>query len=262
MTACWPAAMPPLVLCWKPGSRRCPARGEGLRLRHHELRRRQDRPPDRKACPGQARRGGGQARTRPSGPCPGRRRPAASWAQSWLWPARSGENDHVLVLSAKKGCWLRTVPAADNAALWLLDMIRRPPPVCRRQRERASSPPDRPRPEPRRNPAAGRGQAPDTKEEASSPRPAGGALAAGAGGSGLWVGSHRRRPCRPSGAAEGPAPARVDHPLAGPRAEARCKTDIKHKEAASRRRVGRRPRFYSTKPRRKREIPSAAGRLC
>ena len=29
------------------------------------------------------------------------------------------------VLSAKKGCWLRTVPAADNAALWLLDMIRR-----------------------------------------------------------------------------------------------------------------------------------------
>ena len=35
------------------------------------------------------------------------------------------ESDHVLVLSAKKGCWLRTVPAADNAALWLLDMIRR-----------------------------------------------------------------------------------------------------------------------------------------
>ena len=35
------------------------------------------------------------------------------------------ESDHVLVLSAKKGCWLRTVPAADNSALWLLDMIRR-----------------------------------------------------------------------------------------------------------------------------------------
>ena len=35
------------------------------------------------------------------------------------------ESDHVLVLSAKKGCWLRTVSAADNAALWLLDMIRR-----------------------------------------------------------------------------------------------------------------------------------------
>jgi len=35
------------------------------------------------------------------------------------------ESDHVLVLSAKKGCWLRTVPAADNAALWLLDMVRR-----------------------------------------------------------------------------------------------------------------------------------------
>ena len=35
------------------------------------------------------------------------------------------ESDHVLVLSAKKGCWLRTVPSSDNAALWLLDMIRR-----------------------------------------------------------------------------------------------------------------------------------------
>ena len=34
-------------------------------------------------------------------------------------------SEKVLVLSSKKGCWLRTVPAADNAALWLLDMIRR-----------------------------------------------------------------------------------------------------------------------------------------
>ena len=25
----------------------------------------------------------------------------------------------------KKGCWLRTVPAADNPGLWLLDMVRR-----------------------------------------------------------------------------------------------------------------------------------------
>ena len=33
--------------------------------------------------------------------------------------------DHVLVLSSRKGCWLRTVPASDNPALWLLDMIRR-----------------------------------------------------------------------------------------------------------------------------------------
>lgn len=31
----------------------------------------------------------------------------------------------VLVLSCKKGCWLRTVPLADRPALWLLDMIRR-----------------------------------------------------------------------------------------------------------------------------------------
>lgn len=35
------------------------------------------------------------------------------------------ETDCVLVLSSKKGCWLRTVPLADRPALWLLDMIRR-----------------------------------------------------------------------------------------------------------------------------------------
>lgn len=35
------------------------------------------------------------------------------------------ETDCVLILSCKKGCWLRTVPLADKPALWLLDMIRR-----------------------------------------------------------------------------------------------------------------------------------------
>ncbi len=35
------------------------------------------------------------------------------------------EQDHVLVLSSKKGCWLRTVSNEDNPGLWLLDMIRR-----------------------------------------------------------------------------------------------------------------------------------------
>ena len=34
-------------------------------------------------------------------------------------------SEKVLVLSSKKGCWLRTVPSSDNAALWLLDMTRR-----------------------------------------------------------------------------------------------------------------------------------------
>ena len=34
-------------------------------------------------------------------------------------------SEKVLVLSSKKGCWLRTVLSSDNAALWLLDMIRR-----------------------------------------------------------------------------------------------------------------------------------------
>ena len=35
------------------------------------------------------------------------------------------ENDCVLVLSCKKGCFLRTIPLEENPALWLLDMIRR-----------------------------------------------------------------------------------------------------------------------------------------
>ena len=35
------------------------------------------------------------------------------------------ENDCVLVLSCRKGCFLRTVPAEENPALWLLDIIRR-----------------------------------------------------------------------------------------------------------------------------------------
>ena len=35
------------------------------------------------------------------------------------------ENDCVLILSDKKGCWLRTVALEDRPALWLLDMIRR-----------------------------------------------------------------------------------------------------------------------------------------
>ena len=35
------------------------------------------------------------------------------------------ENDCVLVLSYRKGCFLRTVPAGENPALWLLDIIRR-----------------------------------------------------------------------------------------------------------------------------------------
>jgi len=35
------------------------------------------------------------------------------------------EGDCVLVLSCRKGCFLRTVPAGENPALWLLDIIRR-----------------------------------------------------------------------------------------------------------------------------------------
>ena len=35
------------------------------------------------------------------------------------------EHDRVLILSTRKGCWLRTVREEDAPALWLLDMIRR-----------------------------------------------------------------------------------------------------------------------------------------
>lgn len=35
------------------------------------------------------------------------------------------QNDRVLVLSSRKGCWLRTVSGEENPGLWLLDMIRR-----------------------------------------------------------------------------------------------------------------------------------------
>ena len=50
---------------------------------------------------------------------------------------------------------------------------------------------------------------------------------------------------------------------AGALLEARRKTDIKHKEAASRRRVGRRPRFSTAqKTAAKGRIPNAAGHLC
>lgn len=39
------------------------------------------------------------------------------------------EHDRVLILSTRRGCWLRTVREEDIPALWLLDMIRR---GCRR----------------------------------------------------------------------------------------------------------------------------------
>ena len=55
------------------------------------------------------------------------------------------KSDHVLVLSTKKGCWLRTVPAADNPGagrcwIWCAALL----PVCRRPRGQASFPADRP----------------------------------------------------------------------------------------------------------------------
>ena len=112
------------------------------------------------------------------------------------------ESDHVLVLSTKKGCWLRTVSAADNPGLWLLDMVRRAAAGRTGQTERSSGPFAE--------------QGPHPKEEASSPRSAGGAGDPGAGGVRCGVVSHGRRSRRPAPAPEDPASARVGHPLAGP----------------------------------------------
>ena len=46
-------------------------------------------------------------------------------ARSLCRLCRAGKIDCVLVLSCRKGCFLRTVPAGENPALWLLDIIRR-----------------------------------------------------------------------------------------------------------------------------------------
>ena len=45
----------------------------------------------------------------------------------------------LLLLGTRKGCWLRTVYREDGPGLWLLDMIRRGPAVCRRSPARAGS---------------------------------------------------------------------------------------------------------------------------
>ena len=82
------------------------------------------------------------------------------------------EGDCVLVLSCKKGCWLRTVPLADRPALWLLDMIRRA--ACDLPQAAGTGPqgcPDGP---------AGSGPACPQ----ASPRPAGAGGSAGAGRAG------------------------------------------------------------------------------
>ena len=140
-------------------------------------------------------------------------------------------SEKVLVLSSKKGCWLRTVPSSDNAALWLLDMIRRA--ACRsarRQRGRASSPPGQAAQNHVRNPGGGNECCQTGKPRRKHPLgrwPAGGAPAGWrwrlwAVGSGIATGGDgrlpaasgaaRHRPCAcPSGSLSGrptsPSPA-------------------------------------------------------
>lgn len=122
------------------------------------------------------------------------------------------ESDHVLVLSTKKGCWLRTVPAADNPGLWLLDMVRR----AAAGLPQAEGTGFLPAGQTKQSDPPGRSQSKD-------PTPKKKHLSAfcwrcwcsGAGGVRCGVVSHGRRSRRPAPAPEDPASARVGHPLAG-----------------------------------------------
>lgn len=129
----------------------------------------------------------------------------------------------LLVLGTRKGCWLRTVYAADAPALWLLDMIRRLRSAAGRGHPLAALP----------GPGPGGRSAPGpcccgvrpvsctkTAQKAPAPSCLVGAPAAGClGGSGGLV-VHRRRPCRPA-----PVAAFSSHRYPAPR---RSRIDLMH----------------------------------
>lgn len=140
-------------------------------------------------------------------------------------------SEKVLVLSSKKGCWLRTVPSSDNAALWLLDMIRRA--AC-----------DYPQAEgtgflPARK-AAQNGPAPEAGTNAAKPEPpprkapqrplaAGAAPAGCVGGRSLVPVRHGRRlgkACPAAPAHPDTGAGRVEKLLAGLPAQTGNRTDI------------------------------------
>ena len=119
--------------------------------------------------------------------------------------------DSILVLSSRKGCWVRTVPAGENAALWLLDLIRRAA-AGQPQAEGTGFLPGG------RDPAGARKKAPPL-----SPGLRGGAAgpsAGGGGGSALVAVCRRRR--------DGPAGTSA-HPLGRASAPARCDPGIRNR---------------------------------
>ena len=110
------------------------------------------------------------------------------------------ENDCVLVLSCRKGCFLRTVPAGENPALWLLDIIRRTA-ANKPQAEGTGFLPARR--------AAKKGCSARPSARAASPAPgvhdAAGAGSAGGSRCGRGVGIYQRQFLRPAGTAARPA---------------------------------------------------------
>lgn len=110
------------------------------------------------------------------------------------------ENDCVLVLSCRKGCLLRTVPAGENPALWLLDIIRRTA-ANKPQAEGTGFLPARR--------AAKKDVLPGPQPRAASPAPgvhdAAGAGSAGGSHRGGGVGIYQRQFLRSAGTAAHPA---------------------------------------------------------
>ncbi|MFR6092173.1 MAG: hypothetical protein ACLUIR_01915 [Faecalibacterium prausnitzii] len=77
-------------------------------------------------------------------PLPGRRRPAASWEQSWPWPVPSGKATMCWCSAPKKAAGSAPSPPLItlDSGCWI--WCAAPLPVCRRPRGQASFPPDRP----------------------------------------------------------------------------------------------------------------------
>lgn len=100
----------------------------------------------------------------------------------------------LLLLGTRKGCWLRTVYREDGPGLWLLDMIRRQPAVCRRSPARAGST-TATRCRKLCLPACSAGGGPPGSAQKEAPLAAPGAVAAGGAGPGRAGGGlvvHRR----------------------------------------------------------------------
>ena len=139
-------------------------------------------------------------RPAPAGAWPGVRLSRRVWGQDLSAACAERESDCVLVLSCRKGCFLRTVPAGENPALWLLDIIRRTA-ANKPQAEGTGFLPARR--------AAKKDVLPGPHAQAASPAPgvhdAAGAGSAGGSRCGRGVGIYQRQFLRSAGTAAHPA---------------------------------------------------------